>query len=210
MEKHVHVFHHPLIQHKLGIIREESTGPKEFRELVNEIAKLMAYEITLDLSLTDVTVQTPVAKTTVKRLSGKKLGIVPIMRAGLGMVDGILSLIPVAKVGHIGLYRDPETLEAIEYYAKLPEDAGERELIVVDPMLATGGSASAALTAIKKQGAKNIKFLCLIAVKEGIDRIHQDHPDVPIYTGAIDPGLNEKSYIDPGFGDAGDRLFGTK
>ncbi|MGM0523445.1 MAG: uracil phosphoribosyltransferase [Bacillota bacterium] len=210
MEKHVHVFHHPLIQHKLGIIREESTGPKEFRELVNEIAKLMAYEITLDLPLTDVTVQTPVAKTTVKRLSGKKLGIVPIMRAGLGMVDGILSLIPVAKVGHIGLYRDPETLEAIEYYLKLPEDAGERELIVVDPMLATGGSASAALTAIKKRGAKNIKFLCLIAVKEGIDRIHQDHPDVPIYTGAIDPGLNDKSYIAPGFGDAGDRLFGTK
>lgn len=210
MKNQVHVFNHPLIQHKLGIIREESTGPKEFRELVNEIAKLMAYEITLDLPLMDVEVQTPVAKTTVKRLSGKKLGIVPIMRAGLGMVDGILSLIPVAKVGHIGLYRDPETLEAIEYYAKLPEDAGERELIVVDPMLATGGSASAALTAIKKRGAKNIKFLCLISVQEGIDRIHQDHPDVPIYTGAIDPGLNEKSYIHPGFGDAGDRLFGTK
>ncbi|GEN56546.1 uracil phosphoribosyltransferase [Halolactibacillus alkaliphilus] len=210
MENYVHVFDHPLIQHKLGIIREEHTGPKEFRELVNEIAKLMAYEITLDLPLADVSIQTPVAKTTVKRLSGKKLGIVPIMRAGLGMVDGILSLMPVAKVGHIGLYRDPETLEAVEYYAKLPEDAGERELIVVDPMLATGGSAAAAITAMKKRGAKHIKFLCLVAVREGIDRIHTEHPDVPIYTCAIDPGLNEKSYISPGFGDAGDRLFGTK
>lgn len=210
MENYVHIFDHPLIQHKLGIIREENTGPKEFRELVNEIAKLMAYEITLDLPLADVDIQTPVAKTTVKRLSGKKLGIVPIMRAGLGMVDGILSLMPVAKVGHIGLYRDPETLEAVEYYAKLPEDAGERELIVVDPMLATGGSAAAAITAMKKRGAKHIKFLCLVAVREGIDRIHSEHPDVPIYTCAIDPGLNEKSYISPGFGDAGDRLFGTK
>ncbi|SDC58570.1 uracil phosphoribosyltransferase [Pelagirhabdus alkalitolerans] len=210
MTKKVHVFNHPLIQHKLGIVRDKNTGPKEFRELVEEISKLMAYEITLHLPLSDVEIETPVTNTSVKRLSGKKLGIVPIMRAGLGMVDGILSLIPVAKVGHIGLYRDPETLEPVEYYAKLPEDIGERELIVVDPMLATGGSASAAISAIKKRGAKNIKFLCLIAVQEGIDKIHEDHPEVPIYTGALDPGLNEKSYITPGFGDAGDRLYGTK
>ncbi|MEC5423175.1 uracil phosphoribosyltransferase [Virgibacillus sp. C22-A2] len=210
MVKKVHVLDHPLIQHKLTIIRDKNTGPKEFRELVDEISTLMAYELTRNLALQVVTIETPIKKMNAKKLSGKKIGIVPIMRAGLGMVNGITRMIPVAKVGHIGLYRDPETLKAIEYYVKLPTDIQGRELIVVDPMLATGGSASAAIQALKDRGAVNIKFLCLIAVQEGIDAIHKDHPEVDIFTASIDQGLNDKSYIIPGFGDAGDRLFGTK
>ncbi|WP_017754475.1 uracil phosphoribosyltransferase [Calidifontibacillus oryziterrae] len=206
----VYVLDHPLIQHKMSIIRNKDTGPKEFRELVDEISTLMAFEITRDLPLEEVEIETPICKTKAKMLSGKKLGVIPIMRAGLGMINGILNMIPVAKVGHIGLYRDPETLKPVEYYVKLPTDIEERELIVIDPMLATGGSASAAIQAIKNRGAKHIKLLCLIAVPEGIEVIQKDHPEVDIYLGAMDPGLNEKSYIKPGFGDAGDRLFGTK
>jgi len=206
----VHVLDHPLIQHKLSLIRDKETGAKEFRELVAEISLLMAYEVTRDLPLKEVEIETPVAKATAKVISGKKLGIIPILRAGLGMVDGMLKLIPAAKVGHIGLYRDPETLEPVGYYCKLPPDVHERELIVIDPMLATGGSASAALKLIKERGAKSIKFVCLIAAPEGIKRLQQDHDDVDIYVAAIDKCLNEHGYIVPGLGDAGDRLFGTK
>lgn len=206
----VYVFDHPLIQHKLTYIRDKNTGTKEFRELVDEVAALMAYEITRDMPLREVEVETPVAKAKCKVLAGKKLGLVPILRAGLGMVDGILKLIPTAKVGHIGLYRDPETLTPVQYYSKMPSDIGERELIVIDPMLATGGSASEAIRAIKEMGAKHIKLMCLIAAPEGIRRVQEDHDDVDIYVAAIDDYLNEKSYIVPGLGDAGDRLFGTK
>ncbi|MFO7294878.1 MAG: uracil phosphoribosyltransferase [Caldicoprobacter sp.] len=206
----VHVLDHPLIQHKLSLIRDKETGAKEFRELVAEISLLMAYEVTRDLPLKEVEIETPVAKATAKVISGKKLGIIPILRAGLGMVDGMLKLIPAAKVGHIGLYRDPETLEPVGYYCKLPPDVHERELIVIDPMLATGGSASAALKLIKERGAKSIKFVCLIAAPEGIKRLQRDHDDVDIYVAAIDKCLNEHGYIVPGLGDAGDRLFGTK
>jgi len=208
--ENVYVFDHPLIQHKLTFIRDKNTGTKEFRELVDEVAALMAYEITRDMPLREVEVETPVAKAKCKVLAGKKLGLVPILRAGLGMVDGILKLIPTAKVGHIGLYRDPETLKPVQYYSKMPSDIGERELIVIDPMLATGGSASEAIRAIKEMGAKNIKLMCLIAAPEGIKRVQDDHDDVDIYVAAIDDHLNEKSYIVPGLGDAGDRLFGTK
>jgi len=206
----VHVLYHPLIQHKLSLIRDKETGAKEFRELVSEIALLMAYEVTRDLPLKEVEIETPVSKATAKVISGKKLGIVPILRAGLGMVDGMLKLIPAAKVGHIGLYRDPETLEPVGYYCKLPPDVEERELIVIDPMLATGGSASAALKLIKERGATSIKFVCLIAAPEGIERLQRDHEDVDIFVAAIDKCLNEHGYIVPGLGDAGDRLFGTK
>ncbi|MCM8901399.1 uracil phosphoribosyltransferase [Caldicoprobacter algeriensis] len=206
----VHVLDHPLIQHKLSLVRDKETGAKEFRELVEEISLLMAYEVTRDLPLKEVEIETPVGKARTKVISGKKLGIIPILRAGLGMVDGMLKLIPAAKVGHIGLYRDPETLEPVGYYCKLPPDVEERELIVIDPMLATGGSASAALNFIKQKGARSIKFVCLIAAPEGIERLRRDHEDVDIFVAAIDKCLNEHGYIVPGLGDAGDRLFGTK
>ena len=206
----VQVMDHPLIQHKMSYIRDENTSTKEFRELVDEVGMLMAYEVTRDLTLEDVSVQTPVQETTAKRLSGKKLGIVPILRAGLGMQDGILKLIPSARVGHIGLYRDPETLKAVEYYAKFPGDIEERDIFVIDPMLATGASAVEAITAVKKHGATKIRFICLIAAPEGVEVLKEAHPDVDIYIAALDEKLNEKSYIVPGLGDAGDRLFGTR
>ena len=206
----VHVFDHPLIQHKLSYIRDARTGTKEFRELVDEVGMLMAYEVTRDLELQDVEIQTPVTKMTAKRLAGKKLAIVPILRAGLGMTDGVLSLVPAARVGHIGLYRDPETLEAVEYFAKMPQDIDERQIIVVDPMLATGASAIEAISSLKKRGAKSIRFMCLIAAPEGVEKMQEVHPDVDIYIAALDEKLNDKAYITPGLGDAGDRLFGTK
>ncbi|MDO5359766.1 uracil phosphoribosyltransferase [Jeotgalicoccus psychrophilus] len=206
----IQVMDHPLIQHKMSYIRDENTSTKEFRELVDEVGMLMAYEVTRDLTLEDVSVQTPVQETTAKRLSGKKLGIVPILRAGLGMQDGILKLIPSARVGHIGLYRDPETLKAVEYYAKFPGDIEERDIFVIDPMLATGASAVEAITAVKKHGATKIRFICLIAAPEGVEVLKEAHPDVDIYIAALDEKLNEKSYIVPGLGDAGDRLFGTR
>lgn len=206
----VYVFDHPLIQHKLTYIRDENTGTKEFRELVDEVATLMAFEITRDLSTEEVEVQTPLQKAKSSIISGKKLGVVPILRAGLGMIDGILKLIPAAKVGHVGLYRDPKTLKPIEYYVKLPSDVEERDFIVVDPMLATGGSAVEALNSMKKRGAKNIRFMCLIAAPEGVEEVQKHHPDVDIYIAALDEKLNEKGYIVPGLGDAGDRMFGTK
>ncbi|AWI13894.1 MULTISPECIES: uracil phosphoribosyltransferase [Bacillaceae] len=206
----VYVFDHPLIQHKLTYIRKKETGTKEFRELVDEIATLMAFEATRDLPLDEIEIETPVAKTKAKVLSGKKLGIVPILRAGMGMVDGILKLIPAAKVGHVGLYRDPETLKPVEYYVKFPSDIEDRDFIVVDPMLATGGSAVEAINSLKKRGAKHIIFMCLIAAPEGLKALEEAHPDVDIYIAALDERLNEKGYIIPGLGDAGDRLFGTK
>ncbi len=206
----VYVFDHPLIQHKLTHIRKKETGTKEFRELVDEIATLMAFEATRDLPLDEVEIETPVSRMKSKVLSGKKLGIVPILRAGIGMVDGIVKLIPAAKVGHIGLYRDPETLKPVEYYVKLPSDITERDIFVVDPMLATGGSAIEAIHSLKKRGAKRIKFLCLIAAPEGLKALEEAHPDVDIYIAALDDKLDENVYIVPGLGDAGDRLFGTK
>jgi uracil phosphoribosyltransferase len=209
MEK-VFIFDHPLIQHKISLLRDKNTSTKEFRELVSEIAMLMGYEVTRNMPLKEVEIETPVAIAKTKVISGKKLGIVPILRAGLGMVDGMLNLLPMAKVGHIGLYRDPETLEPVEYYCKLPMDAAEREIVVLDPMLATGGSASAAISFIKDRGVTNIKLMCLIAAKNGIARINKDHPDVEIYCAAVDEKLNDHGYIVPGLGDAGDRLFGTK
>ena len=206
----VYVFDHPLIQHKLTYIRDKNTGTKEFRELVDEVATLMAFEITRDLPLEEIEVETPVTTAKAKVLSGKKIAIVPILRAGIGMVDGVLKLIPAAKVGHIGLYRDPETLKPVEYYAKLPADVEEREFIIVDPMLATGGSAVEAINSLKKRGAKNIKFMCLIAAPEGVEEIQKHHNDVDIYIASLDEKLNDHGYIVPGLGDAGDRLFGTK
>ncbi|MCK0470040.1 uracil phosphoribosyltransferase [Halalkalibacter sp. APA_J-10(15)] len=206
----VFVFDHPLIQHKLTYIRDKSTGTKEFRELVDEVSGLMAFEITRHLPTQEVTIETPVGKATSKTIAGKKLGLVPILRAGLGMVDGILRMIPAAKVGHVGLYRDPETLKPVEYYVKLPNDVNERELIVIDPMLATGGSAIDAITSIKKRGATSIKLMCLVAAPEGVAAVQMAHPDIDIYLAAMDEKLNEKGYIVPGLGDAGDRLFGTK
>jgi len=201
---------HPLIQHKIGRIRRIETGTKDFRQTISEIANLICYEATRNLKLADVEIETPICKTTVKELAGKKLAVVPILRAGLGMVDGMLQLIPTAKVGHIGLYRDPETLEPIEYYCKLPEDCSQREVFVVDPMLATGGSSSAAIRMLKDRGCKNIHFMCIIAAPEGVERMKKDHPDVDLYIGALDERLNEHGYIVPGLGDAGDRIFGTK
>lgn len=206
----VHVLDHPLIQHKLTYIRDINTGTKEFRELVDEVATLMAYEITRDLPLTEKEIETPVQKGVSHVLAGKKLGIVPILRAGLGMVEGILNLIPAAKVGHIGLYRDPETLQPVEYYVKLPSDLAERDFIVVDPMLATGGSAIAAIESLKSRGATKIRFMCLIAAPEGVEALTEAHPDVDLYIAALDEKLNEHGYIVPGLGDAGDRLYGTK
>ena len=206
----VYVFDHPLIQHKLTYIRDKNTGTKEFRELVDEVATLMAFEITRDMPVEEIEIETPVTIAKTKVLSGKKLAIVPILRAGIGMVDGVLKLIPAAKVGHIGLYRDPETLKPVEYYAKLPADVEERDFIIVDPMLATGGSAVEAIHSLKKRGAKNIKFMCLIAAPEGVKAIQEEHSDVDIYIDDLDEKLNDHGYIVPGLGDAGDRLFGTK
>ena len=205
----VHLMDHPLIQHKIGIIRREETGSKDFRMMIGEIAMLMCYEATRDLKLQDVEIQTPICKMTAKELAGKKLAVVPILRAGLGMVEGMLAMIPAAKVGHIGLFRDPETLEPVEYYCKLPESIDERIAVIVDPMLATGGSAEAAVDFVKKQGGKNIKFMCIIAAPEGLKRLHEVHPDVQIYCGHLDRELNDHAYICPGLGDAGDRIFGT-
>lgn len=204
------IMDHPLIQHKIGYIRRADTGTKDFRQTISEIANLICYEATRDLKLADVEIETPICKTTVKELAGKKMAIVPILRAGLGMVDGVLNLVPSAKVGHIGLYRDPQTLEPVEYYCKLPADCANREVFVVDPMLATGGSASAAITMLKQKGCKNIRFMCIIAAPEGLERLQKDHPDVDIYVGTLDERLNEHGYIVPGLGDAGDRIFGTK
>ena len=204
------VMDHPLIQHKIGYIRRKDTGTKDFRQTISEIAQLICYEATRDLELSDVEIETPICKTTVKELKGKKMAIVPILRAGLGMVDGMLTLIPAAKVGHIGLYRDPETHEPVEYYCKLPADCNEREVFVVDPMLATGGSSVAAIQMLKDKGCEKIHFMCIIAAPEGIERMKEAHPDVDMYVGALDDHLNENAYIVPGLGDAGDRIFGTK
>lgn len=210
MSKQPMILDHPLVQHKISLLRSKRTGTKEFRDLVGEIATLMCYEATRDLPTEEVEIETPIAIARTRMLSGRKLAFVPILRAGLGMVDGMLTLVPAAKVGHIGLYRNEETLEPVEYYCKLPEDIGERDVIVLDPMLATGGSACDAITMIKKRGARSIKFLCLIAAPEGVARLQETHPDVDIYIAAMDEKLNENGYIVPGLGDAGDRIFGTK
>ena len=204
------IMDHPLIQHKIGVLRREETGTKDFRILISEIAMLLCYEATRDLELEDVEITTPICKTTVKELKGKKLAVIPILRAGLGMVDGMLTMIPAAKVGHIGLYRDPGTLKPVEYYCKLPEDCDSREVFVVDPMLATGGSSIAAIQMLKDKGVKNIRFMCIIAAPEGVKAMQEAHPDVELYIGALDEHLNEHGYIVPGLGDAGDRIFGTK
>ena len=206
----VHVLDHPLLQHKVSVLRDINTGVKDFREIVSEIAALMCYEATRDLPLEDVEVQTPIAKAVVKQIAGKKMAIVPILRAGLGMVEGVHTLIPLAKVGHIGLFRDPKTLEPVKYYCKMPSDIAERDVIILDPMLATGGSASAAISFVKEYGVKHIKLMNIIAAPEGIERVRKDHPDVEIYVAAVDQGLNDHCYIVPGLGDAGDRIFGTK
>ena len=205
----LHIVDHPLITHKLSIMRNKKTGSKDFRELLDEIAMLMGYELTRDLPLEDITIETPLTKMVAKRVSGKKLAIVPILRAGLGMVDGLQRLVPVAKVGHIGLYRDPETHMPVEYYCKLPTDIEDRIVILVDPMLATGGSAVDALTMLKARGCKNIRFMCLVAAPEGVKKVQDAHPDVDIYTASLDECLNDHAYIVPGLGDAGDRIFGT-
>ena len=204
------VMDHPLIQHKIGFIRRKDTGTKDFRQTISEIAMLICYEATRDLPMDEVEIETPICKTTVKELKGKKLAVVPILRAGLGMVDGMLQLIPSAKVGHIGLYRDPVTVKPVEYYCKLPADCSEREVFVVDPMLATGGSSVAAIQMLKDKGCKNIHFMCIIAAPEGVKAMQEAHPDVDLYIGALDEKLNDHSYIVPGLGDAGDRIFGTK
>lgn len=206
----VTIFNHPVITHKLTILRDVNTGSKQFRDLVSEISMLMAYEVTRDFSMEEIEVETPLVKTKGKVLSGKKVALVPVLRAGLGMVDGMLSIIPAAKVGHIGLYRDPETLEPVEYYCKLPTDISDRTVLVLDPMLATGGSAAAAIQYLKNKGAKSIKLVNIIAAPEGVKEIHELHPDVHIYIAGLDEKLNEHGYILPGLGDAGDRLFGTK
>lgn len=213
MEEHVmkpFIMDHPLIQHKISLLRDKNTGAKEFRELVSEIAMLMCYEATRDLPLVEVEIETPVAVAKTKVISGRKLAFVPILRAGLGMVEGVLQLVPAAKIGHIGLYRDPETLKPVEYYCKLPVDVTRREVIVVDPMLATGGSAIDAITMLKAKGVKHLKFMCIIAAPEGLAALTAAHPDVDIYCASLDEKLNEHGYIVPGLGDAGDRIFGTK
>lgn len=204
------VMEHPLIQHKIGQIRKKETGTKDFRQMISEIAMLISYEATRNLQLEDVEVETPICTTTVKQLKGRKMSIVPILRAGLGMVDGVLQMIPAAKIGHIGLYRDPETLKPVEYYCKLPADCAEREVFVVDPMLATGGSAVAAIQMLKEKGCKKIHMMCILAAPEGVKAMQEAHPDVDLYIGALDEKLNEHGYIVPGLGDAGDRIFGTK
>ena len=204
------VMTHPLIQHKIGVIRRAETGSRDFRAMISEIASLITYEATKDLKLMDVEIETPICKTTVKELAGKKMAVIPILRAGLGMVEGMLAMIPSAKVGHIGLYRNEETLEPVEYYCKVPADCSERDVFVVDPMLATGGSSVAAIQMLKDRGVKNIRFMCIIAAPEGVARMQEAHPDVDIYVGALDEHLNEQGYIVPGLGDAGDRIFGTK
>ena len=204
------VVDHPLVQHKLSILRDVKTGPKEFRELINEITTLLGYEATRDLPLEDVEIETPMGRATVKSIAGRKLGFVPILRAGLGMVEGLLTLVPVAKIGHIGLYRDPATHLPVEYYCKLPFDIEERDVIVLDPMLATGGSAADAISLVKKHNARSVKFVCIIAAPEGVAYLRQEHPDVQIYTASIDERLDGNKYILPGLGDAGDRIFGTK
>ena len=208
--RELHVYDHPLIQHKLSILRDKNTSVKEFRELISEIAGLMCYEATRDLPLEEVEIETPVAKAKAKRLAGKKMAVVPILRAGLGMVDGIVAMIPSCKIGHIGLYRDPETLEPVEYYCKLPADISERDVYVVDPMFATGGSASAACTFLKQRGCRHIKLMCIIGAPPAWEKLQKDHPDVDLYVAAMDERLNEHGYIVPGLGDAGDRIFGTK
>jgi len=210
LENKFTVIDHPLIQHKLSILRRKDVGTKVFRELVDEIGMLMAYEVSRDLPLEDVEIETPITRTVQKQLSGKKLAIVPILRAGIGMVDGILQLIPAAKVGHIGMYRDEETLKPVEYLVKLPEDISQRRIFVVDPMLATGGSAILAVDSLKARGANNIRFVCLVAAPEGVKALQEVHPDVEIFAASLDEKLNEHGYIVPGLGDAGDRLFGTK
>lgn len=206
----LYILDHPLIQHKLAYIRDKNTGTKQFREVVDEVSMLMGFEITRNLPVKEVEVETPVSSAKAQVLTGKKIGLIPILRAGLGMVDGMLQLLPAAKVGHIGLYRDPDTLQPVEYYIKLPSDISERMLIVLDPMLATGGSANDAIDSLKKRGAKSIKLACLVAAPQGIELIQKNHPDVDIYICGLDETLNEKGYIVPGLGDAGDRLFGTK
>ena len=210
MSKNPMILDHPLVQHKVSHLRDRNTGTKEFKELVSELAMLLCYEATRDLPTEEVEIETPVAIAKTRVLSGRKLALVPILRAGLGMVDGMLTLLPAAKVGHIGLYRNEETLEPVEYYCKLPSDIAERDVMVLDPMLATGGSAVDAIAQIKKRGAKSIKFLAIIAAPEGLERLHAAHPDVDIYVSALDEKLNENGYIIPGLGDAGDRIFGTK
>ena len=204
------VMDHPLIRHKIGVIRRVETGSRDFRAMIGEIASLITYEATKNLKLQDVEIETPICKTVVKELAGKKMAIIPILRAGLGMVDGMLAMIPSAKVGHIGLYRNEETLEPVEYYCKIPADCSERDVFVVDPMLATGGSSVAAIQMLKDRGVQNIRFLCIIAAPEGVKRMQEAHPDVDIYVGALDEHLNEHGYIVPGLGEAGDRIFGTK
>lgn len=204
------IMDHPLIQHKIGLIRRMDTGTKDFRQTISEIAMLICFEATRDLKLDDVEIETPICRTTVKMLKGKKMAIVPILRAGLGMVDGVLTLIPTAKIGHIGLYRDPQTLKPVEYYCKLPADCAEREVFVLDPMLATGGSAAAAISMLKEKGCESIHFMCILAAPEGVEAMKAAHPDVDLYIGALDEKLNDHGYIIPGLGDAGDRIFGTK
>ncbi len=206
----LHIINHPMVQHKLSIMRNKETGSKDFRQLLKEISLLMGYEVTRDIPLDPIEIETPICKTTARQVSGRKLAIVPILRAGLGMVDGLLELVPVARVGHIGLYRNEETHEPVVYYSKLPEDINTRMVIVTDPMLATGGSASDALTMLKKKGCTNIRLMCLVGVPEGIERVQREHPDIDIYLAAVDDHLNENAYIVPGLGDAGDRIFGTK
>ena len=206
----LHIINHPMVQHKLSIMRNKETGSKDFRQLLKEISLLMGYEVTRDIPLDPIEIETPICKMTARQVSGRKLAIVPILRAGLGMVDGLLELVPVARVGHIGLYRNEETHEPVVYYSKLPEDINTRMVIVTDPMLATGGSASDALTMLKKKGCTNIRLMCLVGVPEGIERVQREHPDIDIYLAAVDDHLNENAYIVPGLGDAGDRIFGTK